>query len=97
MSAYTEKQAHIARLVEKTRDAYSYNNYGSVGWRSAVRALIDLGYTDREAEAILRSKWMRWSGDTSGKRYGRNNGQDLRRFLASPMCTPAAVRRLVHG
>lgn len=29
------------------------------------------GYSDREVEAIMRSKWMRWAADNSTARYGK--------------------------
>ena len=73
----------VGRLMEQTDDAYSFDNYGASGWRGAIRMLIRRGYSDREIEAILRSKWTRWAGDASGKRHGYNTGRDLEKFLDS--------------
>jgi hypothetical protein len=75
------------QLAERTNDAYSYDNYGEVGWRSAARELLRRGYDDRQVEAILRSKFTRWAADMAsgreGWRYGRTTGADLGRFLDS--------------
>lgn len=80
--------ARIARLYEATCDAYSFDAYSERGWRSAIRMLVKHGLTDRQIEAVLRSKWTRWAGDSAtnhskGKRYGRFNGRDLERFINS--------------
>jgi hypothetical protein len=74
-------------LAERTADAYSWDNYGEKGWLSAARELLRRKYTERQAEAILRSKWTRWAGDMatnrSSWRYGRTTGADLGRFIDS--------------
>lgn len=49
-------------LAQKTADAYSFDRYRS--WNAVARALLARGYRMREAEAIMRSKWMRWAGDS---------------------------------
>lgn len=43
--------------------AYSFSRYGAAGWRSAIRELIRRGFDNREIEAVLRSKFMRWAAD----------------------------------
>ena len=42
-------------------DAYSADNYRD--WTATTRALLQMGLTERETEAVLRSKWARWAGD----------------------------------
>lgn len=55
----------IQALDIATRDAYSYERYGSREWTRCVKLLIqEWAFTPREAEAILRSKWMRWAADS---------------------------------
>lgn len=74
----------IARaLAEKTSDAYSYDRYRN--WQSVIKALLIRGYTEREVEAIVRSKWMRWAGDRieDGKsiRYGNIPARAILEFI----------------
>jgi hypothetical protein len=95
-------EAHARALAEKTADAFSYDRYGERGWRACVKLLIRRGYNDREVEAILRSKWMRWAGDgAQTTRYGHHNSVDLARFLDVSMgrheCTQKDVDELVAG
>ena len=75
------KIAIAAALAERTSDAYSSNRYGESGWRGAAAMLLRRGFNERQAEAILRSKWTRWAADQAGKRYGHTSGADLARFL----------------
>lgn len=76
------KKEHIQELIEKTSGAYSFDRYGEDGWRACIRLMLRRGYNEREIEAILRSKWMRWAGDGAKKtRYGHHNSADLARFL----------------
>lgn len=56
-------------LAQKTADAYSYDRFRS--WNSVARLLLGRGYTMREAEAIMRSKWMRWAADNATASYGK--------------------------
>lgn len=91
----------IQALVNETSDAYSYDRYGEQGWRACVKLLIRRGYTAREIEAILRSKWMRWAGDSSERNhYGHYNSADLATFLDSNKhrgCSQTDVNELVAG
>lgn len=48
-------------LAEKTADAYMADGYRH--WSAVCALLLRRGYSEIEAEAILRSKWMRWAGD----------------------------------
>lgn len=81
-------------LAEKTKDTYSASSYRS--WTQCAFVLLDRGFTEREAEAILRSKWTRWARDWAGKTIGTAN--DLVRFIEAPknMCTDEAVAELVR-
>lgn len=75
----------VRALAERTADAFSWDNYSGYRWTAAVAMLLRRGYSDREAEAILRSKWTRWAADMAssrkGWRYGRTSSSDLARFL----------------
>ena len=55
------------RLAAKTADAYSADCFGSVRWVEAAKMLLDLGLTEEQAEAVLRSKWTRWCRDAFGE------------------------------
>lgn len=68
-----------SRVAGRTADAYSYDRY--TNWAACAKALLREGYTERQAEEILRSKITRWAADASGKAYGRSNGADLLRYL----------------
>lgn len=52
-------------VASRTEDAYSFDRYRS--WAGVTRVLLNRGLTSREAEAVLRSKWMRWAADAVGK------------------------------
>lgn len=85
-------QAEIDHLTDITSDAYSFDRYAS--WRACVAMLARRGYTYAETETILRSKWMRWAGDSSDKRYGRVTSRDLERWLdrcAATTCSRAQL------
>ena len=79
------RTARARALADRTADAYSYDNYGEVAWRASAALLLRRGYTEADAETILRSKWTRWAADMAsdrkGWRYGRTTSTDLARFL----------------
>lgn len=52
-----------------SQGGYSQDRYAS--WEDVAQALLDEGYSEKEAEAIMRSKWTRWAADHSGQKYGR--------------------------
>lgn len=64
-----------------TSDAYSYDRYGVNAWLATAKYLEKQGLTDRQIEAILRSKHTRWAMDAAGdkgkqtafKRYVENS------------------------
>jgi hypothetical protein len=72
-------QAQIDALAERSADAYSADDYAS--WKACAAALLRRGYTDRQAEEILRSKITRWAIDASDKPEGRATSSDLLRFI----------------
>jgi len=73
------KQAQA--LAEKTADAYMADNYG-VSWTACAKLMLDRGYSERETEAILRSKHMRWADDSQGRGEGRKtNSAAFDRYL----------------
>ncbi len=65
-------------MAEATADAYSSDRFTS--WVQCSRLLLQRGATAIEAEAILRSKWMRWAADAwTGK--GTPTSRALSDFL----------------
>lgn len=58
------KTARAERLATMTSDAYSFEAFGAAEWTKAIRFLIDMSYSDRTIEKIMRSKWTRWARDT---------------------------------
>ena len=42
-------------LASKTSDAYSSDRFKN--WGAVIQALLNLGYSEIETEAIVRSKW----------------------------------------
>ena len=53
-------------MMERTRDAYSFDHYGEEAWLNAIN-LLSLIYNEAEVEWILFSKYMRWAADRFGK------------------------------
>lgn len=88
-----ESIAERARIVaDASADAYSRDRYAS--WLGVARMLIARGYSNREAEAILRSKWTRWAADASPKAYGKVAAKDLAAWLDAQKTTLDQVRQL---
>jgi len=68
-------------LAERCADAYMVANYGT-SWTACAKLLLDRGYTEREAEAILRSKHMRWADNSEGRGDGnKTNSAAFGRYL----------------
>lgn len=84
-------RAMAQALADKTSGAYSANGYRS--WSAVAHALLQRGFSEREAEAILRSKWTRWAR----QRNGKSQASDLLRFLDDPVnqLTQGSVDELV--
>jgi len=68
----------IHELATRTEDAYSAGTY--VSWYSCAAVLRERGLSDREVEAFLRSKHLRWAADEAGKSRGATS-EDLQRYL----------------
>jgi hypothetical protein len=71
-------KAAIEALARRTMDAYAVPLYAS--WTACAGALLRRGYTEQQAEQILRSKFARWAADQAG-RLGRATSLDLLRFI----------------
>jgi len=57
-------------IAEQTADAYSADRYTS--WKQVAETLLlDLGMTDAQAEAFMRSKHTRWAADGSDAPHGK--------------------------
>lgn len=61
----------VQSVFQKTKDAYSFNRYAKSAWRGAIQYLRSIGLSDRQIEAVLRSKHMRWAADNSSAEYGQ--------------------------
>jgi hypothetical protein len=59
-------------------------------------ALLDRGLTVIEAEAVLRSKWMRWACDASPARYGSVPTKAIIAFLNGMQNERAEIEQLVR-
>lgn len=82
MIAQKELAARISVLVDMTKGSWSFDRYGEREWRRTVRLLIDRGLDDREIEAVLRSKWMRWAADNCADTiHFKPRGEDVIRFM----------------
>ena len=69
-------------LAEKTSGAYSFDRFKN--WEAVIQMCLDLGYSEMETEAIVRSKWTRWACDSDsnrGGRYGYHTSNALKKFL----------------
>jgi hypothetical protein len=67
-------------IAEQTADAYSAGSYGEAEWTKCTQQLLDAGLGEREVEAFLRSKHMRWAEDFSGE----FTAAGLAAYLAGP-------------
>lgn len=81
MTKFQQLRDRATVIAQRTQDAYSFDRYGERGWRACALMLARRGYTDRQIEALLRSKVTRWASDNSNARYGRVSSIDLARYL----------------
>lgn len=82
-------------LAYHTSGAYSFDAYKN--WDAVIQMCLDLGYSEMETEAIVRSKWTRWACDHDtgrGGKYGYHTSKALERFLEGT--TQAEVDQLVY-
>lgn len=77
------KKDRASALALRCQDAYSFDRYES--WTAVAAALLRHGLDERQAEAVMRSKWMRWAADfyesERGGRYGHNPAKAIIEFL----------------
>lgn len=93
----TPKQ-RATRIAEQCADAYSADRYRS--WTNVALVLVNRGYSDRQVEAIMRSKWTRWAGDaiedhSKGIRYGNLPARAITEFI-DDMKTRRGVEAVVR-
>lgn len=82
MAQSTKSSETVEQMAERLSDAFSSDRYRN-GWSATIRMLRGRGYSDQQVEAIIRSKWTRWAGDHSGKRYGQVTASDLATLIDS--------------
>jgi len=71
----------VTTFADRLSDAYSTDAYRG-GWGSCIKALRKRGLNDLQIEAIIRSKWTRWAGDSSeSNRYGSYTSSDLIKYM----------------
>lgn len=89
----TSEQA--ARVVDQTSAAYSADRYAD--WAAVAEMLLNRGYTEQEAAAILLSKWTRWAADEFQHLHheGGSTVADLEAFLDNMDDVAAQVADLV--
>jgi hypothetical protein len=76
-----DNRQRAVAVAERCLDAYMADDYGK-SWTACASLLLDRGYTEREAEAIMRSKHMRWADDSQGRGAGKEtNSAAFRRYL----------------
>jgi hypothetical protein len=63
------RKALAQAVADQTADAFSFDRYAS--WATCAEKILARGFTVKETEAILRSKWMRWAADACATPYGR--------------------------
>jgi len=91
----------VARaLAERTSDAYSFDRYGEETWRRTISRFLALGFTERETEAVMRSKWTRWAADqctrlTCCARNGRLTSLAVVYYIQANL-TALALKELVE-
>ena len=89
----TPRQA--VAIAEKCADAYSADRYAS--WLAVAKMLAKRGLNAGEIEAVMRSKWTRWAGDSSAHGYGRVTAKDLAHYVDNiGFLTQAEIDQLVR-
>lgn len=92
------QQSPGTAVAERTTDAYSFQMYGIKSWRACCRMLANRGYSDREIEAIMRSKWPQFAAEAARYPHRRPMALDLSRWMNErrPRIGPAEVVELVR-
>ena len=65
--------------------------------QAVTQWLLERGYDERETEAILRSKHMRWAADMSDRDYGSNDTSTLAKYLERYQIKATDLAELVEG
>lgn len=70
------------QLATRTEDAYSADRYAN--WTAVADKLLRAGYDEKQAEAIMRSKWTRWAADADSQKhtYGNHPAKIVVEFAA---------------
>jgi hypothetical protein len=63
------------QVAERCSHAFSFDRY--ISWNGCARAVMALGFSEKQTEAILLSKWARWAADSSPHSYGYATAADL--------------------
>ena len=63
--------ARAILVAEATEIAYMADDYGTRGMERIAAYLLTNGHSDHEAEAIMKSKHLRWADDSQGRGIGR--------------------------
>jgi hypothetical protein len=90
MTKKKPSSAQVQALAESTADAYSFDRYAS--WKACCAALLCRGYSDRQAEKILRSRITRWAADRAYFDRRRATSRHLLRFMDAD---PGAVFEVI--
>ena len=81
-------------LAERCSDAYSADRYNS--WPAVAAVLLKSGLSERQAEAVMRSKWTRWAADGTDARYGRVPARAIIAYI-DRYETADSIKRLTVG
>lgn len=97
--AASDPEGVNTQMMTMTSDAYSFGRYGAQNWLFAIQTLRMMGYTDIQIECILRSKYMRWIGDSALDESGNwpDGVQAAVREYMFKYTSPADVEELIDG
>lgn len=70
-------------IANRTNQVYSFERYAD--WTDCAHAILDLGFSETETEAILLSKWMRWAGDMTLFNWGEVPTDAIVNALKNPI------------
>lgn len=59
--ATAAEERMIRHCMDHTTHAYMRGSFGEVRWRREIRWLISRGCDELEIQAVMLSKWPRWS------------------------------------
>lgn len=76
--------AQAKAVAARCAEAYSFDRYRS--WVAVAKELLAAGCSEKEAEAIMRSKWTRYAADWAcdrGQRDGKVSAESVLKWMAS--------------